>query len=304
MRKSWGVSISKTVFYFVLFFSPLSALADCAWNSDRSFFSCDTLGIASTVSRALPVASEGIRFNPASLPTVPSPAGVEATYSSRTEADGKFQVALIKGFSSFGLGLSSWSENSFATPNVQRALRTRFVSVFDDYSSQSNDGFRLGAALAIPLGALEKYFRVNGGASLGKGRLSRSSSTTYGLTLESRFLHLGYSKAYETISTQIPDATTATFGVGVSLEGLYLGFSRISYAIGTIEQLPIYLYSLRYADRRWAIYGALKRDADFSGNRDTDKTAGISRYVTDKLVLGYLYGLYPDSHSMTVQLYF
>lgn len=283
---------------------PSIAFADCQWNSDRSFFGCDTLGIASSVGRTLPAIGDSIRFNPASLPTVPTPIGVEAIYSSHTVGEDRLQGSIIKGYPYVGIGAASWTENSFATPIVQRYLRALYASAFQQYERSTGTGFRAGAALGIPLGRLEGAARVSVGASFGQGRVSGSSSSSFGITADGPWLSAGLSRTSETISPLFPKATTDALSFGLHHDGFYAGFTRMAFTLGALEQQAILFYSVRWASERWAVHGSLKRDVDEIGNRKNEKNAGLQFFFGKHFVLGYMYGLYPRSHSMTAQFFF
>ena len=297
--------IIPIVFIFLFAISPVRALADCGWNYDRSFYGCDTVSIANSVGRTLPVLSDSIRFNPASLPTIPTPVGIEGTYSSKTEGDKKIQVSIIKGLPNFGFGFASWTENSFATPNVQRIINTDFAPNIPGYQSGQKSGFRLGGSLGLPLGsALERVARINVGASMGQGRVTGSSSKAFGITADFSFLSMGFSQNSEVILTGMPAAQTQTLSAGITAGGFYAGYSHMDFNIATYKQPTINFFSVRWASARWAFYAAAKNDIDENLTQKTYKTANLQFHANSSLVLGYVYGLYPGSHSASFQFYF
>lgn len=278
--------------------APAAARADCYWKG--TLFTCDTVGTYNSVGRTLPLVMDSIRFNPASLPTGLTPAGVEATYSTDAQVDRNFQVSLIKGLPFLGFGVSNWSETSFFTPDVHRLVRESFPGSLPAYRNGDGQGFRAGGAIGVPLG---EDFRFNVGASTGKGRIAGSDSFAYGATLEMPVLSLGLSHTSETVIPAISKARTTIASVGLHLAGVYLGYSYMRYSIGITGLPEMNFFSLRYTNELFALYAAYKRDSVGLSIR-TSATGSLQGKISDGLVLAYTYGLYPNSHSLGLQIYF
>jgi hypothetical protein len=293
-------------FFFVLFLlCPHPAQADCGWNWARTFYSCDTVGLFSSVGRTLPVATDTIRFNPAAIPTAPTPAGLEATYSFRTDSERKFLLSALKGFPYLGIALSNWTENTFSTPALQKFLSTTYAEAYRDYERGKGLGYRAGFSLALPLGAfLERWLRLSGGASIGQGKTKSSQASSYGISLDGRPLTFGYSLAHEALHPLLPKAESRILSAGLNLGGFFAGISRTKLAVGPSLKSTIMIYSLRWSGSDIALYGALKKETDISNQEVTAKNFSFQWKYNSALMLTYMYGLYRGAHSVGGQLYF
>ncbi len=286
----------------VFFLFPFSALADCGWNSARTFYTCnDSVSIANSVGRTLPVLADSVRFNPASIPSVLTPAGIEATYSSRSDTDHKFQPSLLKGLPGVGFATTVWTENNFATPNVQLVLKKLYQNYLYEYETPRGMGYRLGGSFAVPF---IDFAHISIGGSFGKGRVKNSESKAFGITADSGFLSLGYAQNAETLVEGLPLGVTKTISAGLTYGGLYLGYSQMKFSIAQYQQQAMNFYSARLALSRLAVYMAIKSDIDEDFNRKNYYTWNVQLGLMPSLVLGYVYGLYPKAHSLSAQLYF
>ena len=286
----------------VHFLFTSTAYGDCGWNAARNFFSCgDSVTIASSVGRTLPVLTDSVRFNPASIPSVLTPIGVEATYSTKTVGDHHFQPSLIKGFPGVGFSLVSWTENDFATPNIQAIIKSVYNNFYSSYQGSTGTGYRFGGSFALPF---IPFAHIAIGASMGKGRVPNSQSLAYGITADSGFLSLGYAQNSETLVRGLPLGVTKTISGGLSYGGFYLGLSQMKFSIAQFKTATMTYISMRMALKNFATYIAMKNDVDASLQRKNYFTGNIQYSVFQNFVLGYVYGLYPDAHSVSAQLYF
>lgn len=294
----------RKIFFSAFLFLPSLAFADCTWNADHSFYGCnESLSIANSVGRTLPVLADTVRFNPAAIPTVPTPVGVEFTYNSRTEGDKNFQPSLLKGLPSVGIAAVSWTENNFSTPNVQKAIGTYYSSLLSSYNQSTSMGFRLGTSVGFSVG---NFARISGGASFGQGRAFGSSSTALGVTADAGVFSLGLAKTKDKVVTGLPGASTTTMSVGLTYLGIYIGHTYMKLEMDGLEKLPpIRIYSIRFAFQSIAFYAAMKRDIfDYTGAQKTYFTGNIQIPISSSLVLAYVYGLYDRAHSVSAQFYF
>lgn len=78
--------------------------------------SCGNSGINTVTGGGFPTFSDAFNLNPASIPILKTPVGVEGTYSYNNKdpnQSSESNVALIKGYDGFGFGMTSNSDRTF-----------------------------------------------------------------------------------------------------------------------------------------------------------------------------------------------
>ncbi|MGE3261590.1 MAG: hypothetical protein AB7K68_07425 [Bacteriovoracia bacterium] len=295
-------------YLLLFFFSPLAFGAeDCGWNADKSFWSCDGSFSSASVGGSSSRLGDSVESNPAALPTIPTPFGVEGMYTDRSFPAGKakFSGSTIKAFEGIGFGIGSWSEGSFAAPDLpSHFLGSSSLEEYKQYEMNppSSLGLRLGTSVAFPKKLFPKGIRLSVGVSGGKGRTHGDWSPQAGVLLRIFGIGLGYSESYERISTLLPKITVSTLAVGFPVGPFYLGYSRIAVSSSVARSFAD-VVGLRFTKAKWTLYGNMKFQRDHRGNPDTWHRFGIQRRLGTRFGVGYEYGLYRYSHSALLQLY-
>lgn len=286
---------------FFLFFT-LSAHAQDCWNLERSFYDCSS-NPGSGASHANN--GDALNTNAAGLPVQPSPIGLEGIWSNRTSTgDAKLDVSTIKGFEGIGFGVGSWSEGSFPSPNFRdHYLGTTWRQQFVDYETAKNNGWgtRIGAAVKLPFRFLPKKIAVSVGGSIGVGNVEYSSSRQIGMIVRLYFLGIGYSRSFERLTVAIPRPTIDQFSSGLYLGPIFLGYSNqtIKSVLGKTYSST---YTFHWQISETSIYLARKNFKDYRELPQIWDTIKLSTWVSKHIGIGYQYGLYPDSHSASVQV--
>jgi hypothetical protein len=304
MKSAWLYVAFLAIFYF----SPRETrAATCDWNIDGSFFSCDNYGMRQSTGRSLPRALDVIRINPASIPSLPTPIGVEGTYANSTElGKNKFQASLVKGFKGIGLGLGTWDVGSFSGADLgEQFANTIYQTDYEKYQHDASaiKGFRVGASLMAPLNPLEKIFHLQMGASVGKATGSSVLSPSYGIVADARWISFGYTLANETLSGTLPRVKTQAWSAGLQIQQLYFGVTGSFFrtAAGGFRNT---VYNVRWARGALGLYGAVKKFRDRDGKPFSQNMASFDLKLNRNLLFGYAYGLYHYSHSATLAFFF
>jgi hypothetical protein len=245
--------------------------------------------------------------NPAALPTLPTPFGIEGLASSRSSPKRKtgFSTTTVKGFEGFGFGIGSWTDGTFSAPDFPAHFLGSVAS--EAYLHYQQDppsalGLRLGTTAVLPQGPFPKGMRISLGGSVGLGRIRGQVSPQFGGLVKFFFLGLGYSESYERISEFLPNTRISTISAGLPLGPLYAGFSRVRLK-SVVNKTYANVYSLRWNGPKWTFFGNAKIQRDHRGEPDRWIRGGLQRRIGKRLGLGYEYGLYRYSHSAILQIY-
>lgn len=298
------------LFALLLFLlSPLAEAKDCGWNSDRSNYNCDDFMSGSAAGASAPLIGDTLEGNPAALPAVPTPFGIEGVFSHRSAPRGKpkFSVSTVKGFEGIGFGIGSWSDGTFGAPDFDNHfLGSSHSAQYEEYQRDPPSilGLRLGTTVVLPQGPFPKGIRLSVGGSLGFGRVSGQASPQVGVLMKFFFLGLGYSQSFERLSSSLPKAKISTFSAGIPMGKLYVGYSNVTVK-SSANRTFAHVYSMRWSNMKWTLFGALKTQKDHRWQPDTWWRGGIQHRLGRKgrIGVGYEYGLYRYSHSAILQLF-
>jgi hypothetical protein len=256
-----------------------------------------------------PLIGDTLEGNPAALPTIPTPFGIEGVFSHRSAPRGKpkFSLSTAKGFEGIGIGIGSWSDGTFGAPDF--ANHFLGSSALGEYQAYQRDppsvlGLRLGSTVVLPQGPFPKGIRISVGGSLGFGRVSGQASPQAGVLMKFFFIGLGYSQSFERLSSSLPKATISNFSAGIPMGKFFVGYSNIIIK-SSVNRTFANVYTAHWSNMRWTLFGSLKTQKDHRWQPDLWWRAGIQRRFGRKgrLGLGYEYGLYRYSHSAILQIF-
>lgn len=302
--------IAITLLSFTL---PNLSFAECSWNFNHTFYGCDTFGLSEGVGRSVPLVSNIIDFNPGSLPSLPTPVGLEATYSSKPNplTGSRLETSIIKGFNGIGFGLGTWNPGTFSSADLQDFL----LASAQNSTTQGNllqaqsyaaavtslhQGFQFGTAVDLPTGPAHDLVRVSLGASFGELGGANSLSSNYGLSAEMSVFDFGYSTQQVRVQT-LPAIDSHVLTGGAHLFGLYFAYSKTTWNTGVLPANT--LYSIRYGSTEWTAFGAVKNYTDAAGFAHSWTSVSLQRNL-GAITIGYLYGLYLHSQSIDLQYFF
>lgn len=272
----------------------------------------------STVSGgAYPLFSETFNLNPASIPVVKTPIGVEAIVSVPTQASVESQVdynfALIKGFERIGAAIASNSDRTFYTYNLVQSLYGSDEKAITDQNIIDNSiapNLNIGSALGIPMGEIEKYVSPSIGGAIRFNQLTKKWDNSLGLSINSKYLSIGISSTNHEPSGYYPGSTLVTYSLGLKISYFHIEYSILSYEIQTLglysyniytEPVNIITASFRY--KKLMFTGAQRSFTNFEGKRITQLLISAQYLVYKNLSLAYLYNYIPGSQSLGIQFF-
>jgi hypothetical protein len=290
----------------IISISGWAALEDC-WNSSKTFYDCGQYGRGGGRS-AQATGSDSFISNAAFLPTGKTPFGIEGVFSDRSffSDRSRLQFSTIKGFNGIGFGLGNWTKGSFFAPNFHdHFYDTDFQSdyIAAEGANSANLGLRLGMAIRLPTARiLPKRINFSVGGSVGQTEVKGSYSKQIGAVAQLYFLGLGYSQSFERISISLPRPRVDLLSVGIFLRNIYLGHSQ-----QTVKSLAgktrVKYYLLSYEHPKWALLLGVKNYIDHRGIEQNWPLAKLNRKIGQRFGVSYIYGLFPFSHSVGLQLF-
>ena len=293
--------------------SPSLAARECrpTWSSDGSFFggTCDSMGIRNSAGRTVAALGEIMRVNPAVLPTLPTPLGAEFNVHNRGYGpqESNTEVHVIKGLPWVGLGASSWNTGSMVgsdLPALFEGSPTEASFQLYERTLPSKNGYRLGASVRLPLLPRSTRFRLRVGLTLGSGKVPGETGSGYGGVMDAGPFYFSYSSMVERFGTYFTSTSveTSTYALGVDAGTFHAGYA---YSVVTAaRRMPgSSMLTVRFSGDLWTFFASLKLYQNFRGQSLSWPSLTIHRNFGDHFTAGYLYGLYRDSHSLSLQVF-
>lgn len=297
--------------YALLQVFPNEALARdyCFFQQGTYDGSClQNSGVNKVAGGSFPSVSDAFTVNPASLPIISTPWGVEGIISNNTVTNAtEGSYSLVRGFKKIGAGMATNNDKSFYSLGLSQIYENTSYSataqsVLDQYS-KGNQGALLGTAVGLPFsGALEKITVPSLGLAFKYNRFSGKWDLVWGISLNTKFISLGYSAFKDSPGVLAPEATTVAFSAGMKLPYINVDYTFTKYTVngftsnmrnltGTLTIGPILI---SYANRN---YNNVE-------NRTIDQTmAAVQATITKKFTLGAFMGYIPNTVSLGAQLY-
>lgn len=298
----------------VAFLLPAPSLAarECrpTWSSDGSFFggTCDSMGIRNSAGRTVAALGEIMRVNPAVLPTLPTPLGAELNIHNRGfgPQESRSEVHLVKGFPWLGLGIGSWNTGSMVGSDLPALfegspLETSFQLY--DRSLPSRSGYRFGTSVRLPILPRSTRFRLRVGLTVGSGKVAGESAAGLGGVMDAGPFYFSVSSMSEKFGTTVTTSVdTSTYALGVDAGTFHAGYTHS--VVRAARRMPgASTLTLRFSGDTWTVFGSLKVYENYRGMKQSWPSATIHRNFGDHFTAGYLYGLYRDSHSLSLQVF-
>lgn len=298
----------------LLFFlhGPALAARECrpSWNSDGSFFggACDAMGIRNSSGRTVAALGEIMRVNPAVLPTVPTPLGAELNVHNKGYGpqESRSELHVIKGLPWVGLGAGSWNTGSMVGSDLPALFAgSPLEASYQQYDRAlpSRNGYRLGTSVRLPILPRSTRFRLRVGLTIGSGKVAGEEAAGYGGVMDAGPFYLSYSKMSEKFGTTLTTSVdTDTFALGLDAGTFHAGYT---YAVvRASRRMPgSSLLTLRFSGDTWTFFGSLKLYQNYRGQAQSWPSLTLHRNFGDHFTAGYLYGLYKDSHSLSLQVF-
>lgn len=290
--------------------SLASAKVKCrpVWSEDGSFFGgdCDSMGIRNSAGRTVAALGEIMRVNPAVLPTIPTPLGAELNLHNRGYGpqESASEVHLVKGLPWLGLGAGTWNTGSMVGSDLPAIFEgSPQEAEFRAYERApiTRKGYRAGFSFKLPL-VSTGIVRARAGYTIGSGKVSGENGDGYGGVLDVGMFYFSYSKMTEKFGGTLNSLDTNTYSLGVDAGALHAGYAHAIVRSGGLFPASQF-FSLRYSGELWTLFASLKMYTTFRGSRESWPSATVHRAFGDHFTFGYLYGLYRESHSLSLQVF-
>ncbi len=265
--------------------------------------------------------ADPINLNPASIPTKPTPMGVEVIYSFSQAAlvTGKTNLALIKGFQKFGTGISLSSDNTFfsnqpvsvaqntstGASSTQFSPGSTFSSAGSSSSTVSSPVLNLGSA--IDLDILKRDMKGYNGALGGLAKIATATNKItpgFGFSIQKEFFSLGGSYFQEKDSLTNQVTASYTYSFGIRLNSFMAEYLLMSTTGAQMLSQPIHLLTASYSASRFMFSFAVKRAYDLSNLSTIEYHGAAKLTLTSMLAAGYLYNYIKGCHSVGAQILF
>lgn len=288
-----------------LFLEEARAASSC-WNSDRTFYNCSEHS-GGAVGVSAPLLGDSLDSNPANLPSEPTPFGLEVTASDRSSPVGKAKVsfATVKGFDGIGFGIGALSKGTFGSPDFAPHFLGKAETEYraSELNEKPLAGIRLGTTVVLPQLFFPDFIRLSVGGSVGLGQVSGDISPQAGAVMRISGLAFGYSENLERLSKSLPRNRISIYSGGIFVRRVYAGYSY-SIMRSALNRTFTNSVGVRIPIKKWVVHGGWKFQKDHRGARDNWHRAGLLRRLSKKLSVGYDYGYFRHSHSVSMQFFF
>jgi hypothetical protein len=183
-------------------------------------------------------------------------------------------------------------------------MDTEFQNDYLNYlgNQKSKLGIRLGTAIRLPTKFLPKNINFSIGGSIGQGEVSGTLSKQLGAIAKIYFIGIGYSQSFERLSIALPRPRVDLLSGGLFIRSFYLGYSLQTVKSNTTKtNAKIYIFSWDHP--KWSLLLGVKNYLDHRGIEQNWMLGKINRKLSNRIGVGYIYGLYPLSHSLSLQIF-
>jgi hypothetical protein len=260
------------------------------------------------VGGAFSTFADSFNLNPASIPTSPTPYGIEyvSSFTSGTSTTTRSNFALVKGYQRIGAGISTNSDDTFySNSQTQNFVGTSYGNTLGAFVPDSlAPTLNFGTAFALLPEQVRPYLSSNLGATIKYNKINGKIGPGGGLSLATEHVSLGLSMVHETDTEYSPATTYYTFTAGYKspsfqIEYIYLKNVTDSYLVSWPMQIATASLS------RSGLTGtaAIRRLIDFEGNPKIQFHFAIQYQFSRYFSAGYLYNYIPGTQSLGAQVF-
>ncbi len=310
-----GRRFALLLLLFLVLLPPLEARADALCDFYKKFMprtydtSCKGGGrsVKSNAGSGSATVSDSFNINPSSLPTEPSPYGVEVifSYARVTPAATGATFALIKGFHKIGTGLSTSSNNTFyGNDIVQRALGTSTYTSYEPAEPATSPlpNLNLGTSVELYKSKALGGTRTSLGLSGRFNKVTSSFGAGTGFFVSSKYFNLGGGLVNERVSNSFPYVQFYSGSTGVKIMMFELEYTLLKNS-GAYDLDPIHIGTLTTSIGSMVITAAARKTSYLSEGEVVQWHYALQYRFTSKITGGFLINQIPGSNSLALQLY-
>lgn len=259
-------------------------------------------GASSTFSSAFNLTST-------SLPTEPSSYGLEVIGSAlRAPGEGTDTTfALVRGFSKFGTGISTGSNNTFYGDDVlQREFGTWELLTFEDIETAKSSMPNLNIGTSFRLFRFSPSVAMKLGTSVRHNKITASWGGGPALALTSPYLTVGAAVTRERISNEFPPILFSTYQISGRYSIFELEYNQLRND-SAFDQSPVHIFTLTTTIRKLTLTMA-QRELDYREPGGVRIRVGQAHFAVQYLFTkhfsaGFLHNYIPGATSLGAQFY-
>ncbi|HUP56872.1 MAG TPA: hypothetical protein VM598_05420 [Bdellovibrionota bacterium] len=251
--------------------------------------------------------ADAFNLNPSSIPTKPTPIGVEviATSFSSNYAGSNYNFAVIRGFQRIGAAISTNSDNTFYSNKIPQGPQANPYVVPDSGISVDSaiPTINFGTSLNLASYSRDEFASPSIGGSIRYNRLTGGVTLGLGASFNSRYLTIGISGNQDGASASSAKQIFYTATVGVRFSFLQVDYNYIENSDESVGG-PIHLGTATAAAGPLLLTAAGRTFTDVFGSSEFQEHFAIQFRINRFLSLGYLYNYIPGTQSLGAQLFF
>ncbi len=270
---------------------------------------CNTGKSSTKPAGASSTFSSAFNLTSASLPSEPSSYGIEFLGNQlRDPGTGTSPTfALVRGFSKFGTGISTGSNNTFYGDDVlQREFGTPELLSFEEIEVPRSEMPNVNVGTSFRLFRFSPSVSMKLGTSVRHNKITASWGGGPAFALTSPYLTLGAAFTRERISNVLPPIVFSSYQVSARYSIFEIEYNQLRND-SAFNQSPVHIYTLTTTIRKLMLTVA-QRNLDYrepSGSRiQVDQVHFAAQYLfTPNFSAGILINHIPGATSLGVQLY-
>lgn len=270
---------------------------------------CNTGKSSTKPAGASSTFSSAFNMTPTALPTEPSSYGLEGIGSFLREpgTGNDYTFALVRGFSKFGTGISTGSNNTFYGDDViQREQGYAELLTFDSVERARTNRSNLNIGTSFRLFEMFDMFTVKLGTSVRHNQITASWGGGPALAIASPYLTVGAAFTREKVSNLIPAVIFRSYQVSVRYWVFEFEYNQLQNDT-QFNQSPIHIFTLTTTIKLLTLTAA-QRGFDLRLDDQTRIPSKQSHFAVQYLFsnhfsAGLLYNYIPGATSVGIQFY-
>jgi hypothetical protein len=268
--------------------------------------SAGSSGRAAKPQSSSPTFSDALKANPSTLPTQPSPFGIESVFhfDRARFSHQAYGASLIKGYRRIGAGFSTASAPTFFSNDVvhranSRPENTHFKPEEPRRSDISTLTFGTAVALPLPKGSIP--------VSLGLSGIFNGVTGTFGfgtgLVARPGIFSVGAGLVRERVSNRYEAIMLYSGLIGVRLPLIELQYDILKNTTGPALK-PIHIGTVSLSLGRLILSGSMRRIHYYSVGSVLQTHWSAQFQFNRRFSLGFLYNYIPGANSAAAQFFF
>lgn len=270
----------------------------------------------SSSGSANPSKSDGFSVNPSGIPTETTAFGLEGIWSSAGTNYPKtsLNTSIIKGYQRVGSALTSGNGHTFYSFNLLQAHQeTGFQTSAEKVAAESTaEGTtNIGGALALVRNSAKAKLVPTLGASARYNKLTKTWGPGYGVTLNSKFLSLGWGAwtSAGSVALGIPETSASNLNASARFGNVNVEYTYINYSAKGLPTImadyshPVSILTGSLAIKRCIFTVAKRQAVNILNSPISLMLFAFQLQVSSHIALAYLHNYIPGAYSLGLQIF-